>query len=402
MSPLSAPWFVIAIVVVAMATSFVVMRFLPRLVSDSTRYETIDGLRGFLALGVFASHSTAWYLLLTTGKWSNPALNPYVDLAECSVLLFFMITAFLFSGKLLDSRGKRVSWVRLYTSRAFRLCPLYVAAMLVVFCTVAVATDFTLRGSLLNLSEGATKWLFFRLAGAPNLNGFPDTSLITAGVTWTLCYEWLFYSALPLLALLLGPRPPWRIVIASLIVTGGVVLLMAYPNPKIVAAFGGGVLAALVAGAPVSLVWFRSRIAGALAMALCALAVARPGLGFHLPVALPLTGAFVIVACGNNIFGVLTSRGAKFLGDISYGLYLLHGLILFIGFRSWQWLTGSPDPGFAGWLVLGLTVVVVLVSFWCYRFIERPAMARVPHASNWVGARLDAIHAILMRSREPA
>jgi peptidoglycan/LPS O-acetylase OafA/YrhL len=36
--------------------------------------------------------------------------------------------------------------------------------------------------------------------------------------------------------------------------------------------------------------------------------------------------AFCIVACGNTAFGLLSNRPAIMLGDISYGIHLVHGL----------------------------------------------------------------------------
>jgi peptidoglycan/LPS O-acetylase OafA/YrhL len=58
------------------------------------------------------------------------------------------------------------------------------------------------------LLKNALHWLAFTVFQAPDLNGFNPTSLIVAGVTWSLPYEWFFYLCLPVLALLSGRRPP--------------------------------------------------------------------------------------------------------------------------------------------------------------------------------------------------
>src|SRR5215213_2016451 len=69
-----------------------------RLAEDAGRFECIDGLRGFLALGVFASHAVRMYVLHDTGEWSLPAGGApfHSKAAAAGVALFFMITGFLF------------------------------------------------------------------------------------------------------------------------------------------------------------------------------------------------------------------------------------------------------------------------------------------------------------------
>jgi peptidoglycan/LPS O-acetylase OafA/YrhL len=45
-----------------------------------------------------------------------------------------------------------------------------------------------------------------------------------------------------------------------------------------------------------------------------------------------LGGAFYLISSGCSFFGILTSRPARRLGDVSYGIYLLQGLVLTIVF----------------------------------------------------------------------
>jgi peptidoglycan/LPS O-acetylase OafA/YrhL len=100
----------------------------------------------------------------------------------------------------------------------------------------------------------------------------------------------------------------------------------------------------------------------------------------YLPDVYSLSGAslliipFIIFASGNPLFGLLTCRPARFLGLLSYSVYLLHNWLLFVISRfvnhytevrlmseSWYWLLGTC-------VALG---TVCLATF-SYRYVEAP------------------------------
>ena len=83
---------------------------------SADRYVSIDGLRGYLAFFVFMDHSCVWYFFLHTGHWRVPPSSLYTNFGESSVALFFMITGFLFYGKILAGRERAIDWTRLYIS----------------------------------------------------------------------------------------------------------------------------------------------------------------------------------------------------------------------------------------------------------------------------------------------
>jgi peptidoglycan/LPS O-acetylase OafA/YrhL len=85
------------------------------------------------------------------------------------------------------------------------------------------------------------------------------------------------------------------------------------------------------------------------------------------PMALIVYGA----AAGGRLATVLFSgRALAFLGRISYSLYLWHGIVFVIAYRSGfsQWPYAASLPRLALWL----TPVVILVSWVSYRLTERP------------------------------
>jgi peptidoglycan/LPS O-acetylase OafA/YrhL len=90
----------------------------------------IDGLRGFLAFGVFVHHASIWYYFLQHGSWVVPESRLYTHLGQSTVTVFFMITGFLFYGKVLESKKNNIDWLRLYVSRCLRILPLFLLVML--------------------------------------------------------------------------------------------------------------------------------------------------------------------------------------------------------------------------------------------------------------------------------
>jgi peptidoglycan/LPS O-acetylase OafA/YrhL len=91
--------------------------------------------------------------------------------------------------------------------------------------------------------------------------------------------------------------------------------------------------------------------------------------------ALLLGIAFLFIACGTDVFGFLTTRPARRLGNISYGIYLLQGAVftgasLFGSLRALD--LGSP---IGHWTVSLLEAIVLLaLATLTHRFVERPAI----------------------------
>ena len=348
------------------------------------RYSSIDGLRGLLAFSVFLFHSACWYFFLRTGKWGGLPSHLYTHFGGSAVALFFMITAFLFGTKVLDSRERPIDWQRLYVGRVMRLTPLYLFAMLLLFALVAIESHAALREPLRDLLRNVAIWLGFAIFGEPDLNGVADTTQLLAGVTWSLPYEWFFYLLLPLLALLAGGRPPLRWVTAGIAVA--IVIALGLSNRIAYLSFLGGIVAAFAARSPM----LRARLSGntgGIAACICmATAVLLFPSAYSRPTLPLLTIAFVIVACGNTLFGLLISGAARKLGQMAYSLYLLHGAFLFtivhylIGVDTARAFT----PAQHGLTILLCTPVLVLLCALSYRLIEAPGVNATPRLSAWL------------------
>ena len=103
-----------------------------RLAQPSTeRLVSLDGLRGVLAFGVFVHHFFAAYQWKHTGAWQPPASHLYGVMGGFCVILFFMVTGFLFFGKVKATRGE-LDLDRFFIGRVFRLVPVYAVSVVLV------------------------------------------------------------------------------------------------------------------------------------------------------------------------------------------------------------------------------------------------------------------------------
>jgi peptidoglycan/LPS O-acetylase OafA/YrhL len=370
--------------IVAIALAVLVAALLARhfpLARRQGRFDSIDGLRGYLAFFVFVHHGCIWYYYLQTGQWQLPPSRLYVYFGQGSVTVFFMITGFLFGSKLLQGRQRAIDWTALYRSRGLRLWPLYLFAMAALLLIVAAMTHATRVQSVQSLLTGIAAWLGFTIFGAPDLNGLPNTALIVAGVTWTLCYECLFYFSLPLLALIVGAAVPWRFVAIGLAGTAMIATAIWPVEILFVMPFLTGACTAPIARNPACRRFARNPFASCIVIACLIVTLAIYPSAYVIAPMLMLALAFALIACGCDLFGLLLLPASRMLGAMSYSIYLLHGIVLFLAFavvigadqmRSWSvlsyWLT-----------IIALTPILICTCFATHRLIERPAMRLAKH-----------------------
>jgi peptidoglycan/LPS O-acetylase OafA/YrhL len=353
------------------------------------RFAGIDGLRGYLAFGVFLHHACIWFFFQHTGTWQLPPSRPYTHLGHSSVALFFMITAFLFFSKLIDARRKPLDWLRLLVSRVLRLLPLYLVVMALLFTIVALLSNGELHQPARTVAKQALRWLGFTVYGNPDINGVEGTKIVVAGVTWSLPYEWFFYGLLPLLALAVGVLPRWPYLLLGAVALAG--LLDWHALPGHLWAFAGGIAAAFAVRSTALCRWAARPIISLLIVACAVAAVAGWADATAYGSLAPLALAFVLIACGNTLFGLLLHPASRLLGEMAYSIYLLHGLLLFALFHFVLHVDqpGAALPASAHWAwALALAPVVVLVSHASYRFIEAPAMQSTNAVTRALRARL--------------
>lgn len=374
------PVFVLVSLALALMTASVLVKYSHVDFNDQNggaRSASIDGLRGYLAFFVFLHHSCIWFFYVQTGRWELPPSNLFVQLGQGSVALFFMVTSFLFTSKLLDEKTRRIDWLRLYASRVARLLPLYLLAVTFVFLFAAFMSDWSLAVSIESLLASLFKWITFTINGKPDINGVKNTSIMIASVTWSLPYEWFFYLCLPLFAVGMTGRLYWWGILFSL-VSLHFMLVFWSPSLIVLNCFVGGVVAAFAVRfkfvTAVAEKWYSSAVViASLSVVLCFKTAYDPVALFLLSL------VFLIIAAGNDLFGVLTVVSARWLGELSYGVYLLHGLVLFFIFNfmvGYDVVRKLEPLGF--WAMVFLSTPIVLgVAHLAHFTVERPAMRKM-------------------------
>lgn len=381
MNPVN-PFYAVVVLLFAVTTAtLIVKRF--GVPSKQGRYASIDGLRGYLAIFVFLHHSCIWFFYLKTGRWQVPPSNLYTHFGQSSVAFFFMITGFLFFSKLLDSRTRDVDWAKLFLSRILRLTPLYLFVMVLLFSIIAYLSDWTLNEPILKVVKDVVKWLGFTVLGAPDINGVENAATIVAGVTWSLKYEWFFYLLLPVIALLVNIRPPFVLIVLGVISA----LCIAVTHAEIIhlVAFLGGMFASILVRWEVFCKLFVRRVFSLIILTCIVISVTVYPSAYDTVPMLLLSIAFILIACGNNLFGVLDNPVSRTLGEKAYSIYLLHGIVLFVLFNFIIGIGESRllSPLTHWLLVAGVTPILIVICFFTFRFIERPAMESTNTLINW-------------------
>ena len=298
-----------------------------------------DGLRAIAILGVLFAHTE--YLQ------SVPHLG-FLKYGRAGVDLFFVLSGFLITGILLDTKGSSHYFRNFYARRALRIWPLYFATLLVIFVVI-----LGVRRRIGDDASDST-WLYYVLY-LQNL--FPHLSRPAfLAPTWSLALEEQFYVAWPALIFLL-PRRRLLAVLASLMLVPllfRTALLFGGAPYVAVDEFTLSRLDAIVIGAIWAL-WLRSAdctesrwrrwnsyVLGASAAAIClskllihqhssVLSYSFLATGFA-----GVLGLSLVSSSTDSLVGrTLSMAWLRYLGKISYGIYLLH-MPVFIFFEEWR------------------------------------------------------------------
>ena len=344
------------------------------------RIGCVDGLRGYLALSVVAHHFVVWVQVDRMGlQWAPPSINLLNQLGAGAVALFFMTTGLVFYPIVLAG-FRSTSWVAVYTSRAFRILPLVVVSVLIISAIIVLRTGVAPdRHYVPAVMRWLTSW------SEPPLLGYPDSGRVNAYVLWSLWFEWVFYLLLlPLCALAMDAvrvagRPTWVVPLGLLLaatigrlIVGRLGIHSAAIDRiglQYLPLFSVGMFAYEIQGRERMRKMLRRPVfsaVGAIALIL-GMTVAPFPYGFALPL---FAIFFMCVACGNDFWGILTTRGALVLGECSFSIYLLHGIlldVLFVDLRAFEARNVAI-------LLPVVAVAVTLVASASYLAVERPAI----------------------------
>ena len=337
------------------------------------KYPEIDGIRGYLAFFVFLHHSYIWNVYLRTSKWEIPISNLFNHFGQTSVSLFFIITAFLFTTKLLNNKTQDFDCIKYIISRFHRMFPMYFFSIIFVFIIILFESNFEQKTSVLNILKNVLSWLFFTVDGANDINAIKDTFIIDAGVTWTLPYEWLFYFLLPLLALAIKIKVNLKTIISFSLISLAIAILNKVSFTYFIP-FIGGVLSAILIYYCNLKLQLKRNIFSLIGISLVILSIIFTHRGNKPIPVLISTLFFIIIASGNSIFGILSNMISRKLGQITYSIYLIHGIVLFVVFR---YLLGFKMAAklteIEHWGVIALCIFpIIFISQLTFKHIELP------------------------------
>ncbi|MDB5661581.1 MAG: acyltransferase 3 [Cypionkella sp.] len=329
------------------------------------RVGAIDGLRGYLSLLVVVHHFAVWQVFIDTGIWSAPEDNFLSNAGSGGVVLFFMVSGALFYS-ILDRQHGTVEWAPLYLSRLFRILPLMWAAVMALVIIGVMRGGSLTSGDIMPLA----RWL--SLLGTPAIMDGTIMRNDIAGVLWTLRVEWLFYVSLPAVAtfqkMVKGPHTRVFLLVIFCLALMTVRGLNIGPRPPMFFALGGLAIEIIKNSA-----WSTALLSTpATWVSLTCMAIAFLMVPY---IYSPVGGGllfivFLTVVAGNDHFGVLSTKFSRMLGEVSYGIYLLHGIVLTVLFQD---LGAASLPPSERWLLLPcVSIALVLIATLSFVTIERP------------------------------
>lgn len=335
----------------------------------------LDGIRGIAVASVVLFH--CFPSTLTRGGWMG------VD-------LFFILSGFLITGILIDSKDHPHYYRNFIGRRVLRIFPLYYMALIIVLFLIP-AIFASILPPHFNYYLKNQGWLWTYLQNwLYSKDGFPKNHLLIH--FWSLGVEEQFYLIWPWVIRYIPRRHLIKIsislcifgIIFRMLPTSWVHMEMTYRYMSTISRMDalliGSIIAVLIRDNP--------RILEKITIPICALSILIffVGLGIHRSInflALPsVYTAIDLFLAGLMIFSLSSNKWIKRivkqpiligLGKLSYGLYVYHYIIfVFLEFNLTPWLSQHIQSAMLRMLVLGLVAVSLSVgiSILSYRYFE--------------------------------
>ncbi len=332
----------------------------------------LDVLRGIAILSVFCFHGLKWYLPLGTS--ADPRIRQIgqaVSFGWLGVNLFFVLSGFLITGILLDTRTKENYWSSFYIRRFLRIAPLY----LVVLAILKFALNCSWAYVFLCLFYLAN--FAFRITGP------------AYGPLWSLAVEEQFYLVWPYLVRRLGLSALTALCVAGIVlspflraisVSNSLLLGSPYATTWLILdnLFYGALLAIFLrtAAATERRVAQLTLLLGGLGALLLATGFSFQLLSRGTPAGaafqpIPFLFIFSSLLLVSLRFGdhPTVSRAlapVRFFGYISYGFYLFHTLGFIAFDRVTEHLGVHLETPKIGFVLFRFLVVGACLTLFCY------------------------------------
>ena len=342
----------------------------------------LDGVRGIAIILVVVFH--AWRTEVSALGWTG------VD-------LFFVLSGFLITGVLADSRERADRVPRFFVRRALRILPLYYGVLIAVFVLRPLLHVTPRRDDVLLAGEQAWYWTYlcaWRLGvGHPRAYTFLTHF-------WSLSIEEQFYFVWPWVVWFVSRR---RVIATAAVLCVIAPLARAYfvlgtpfhdaaymlPPCRMDALAVGAILALAIrgpGGAGATASWVRpAALAGGATLAL--LALLAPSLEYTDPLmstigftAIDWMAAGLVMLAITRPSGLLASAPLRAAGRYSYGLYVIHPFVNWWAIRHAPVLERNEFAYVAG--VLAISTGLAVISYHLY---ESPFL-RLKDRIAWISA----------------
>jgi len=303
---------------------------------------TLDGVRGVAILLVLVHH----FLQVADGDlYAVPRLLQYFQFGWVGVDLFFVLSGFLITGILVDSRGSETYFRSFYIRRALRIFPLYYSVLIVALGVVPLLRH-TSASALYGMKMNPI-WLWFY---GSNLKAAFSFGTFTH--FWSLAVEEQFYLVWPLIVLLCSDRLLLAVSMLFVVAALGFRLLLAAHGCSVVSMYvltpcrfddlaAGAIAAICVRNATLLPVAVRTAKAAAIVLGLAiAVYIFRSRGAAHFGYRLETLGFSVlclfftavvllasVAARGTVMHRILTAPALRISGRYSYGMYVFHYLL---------------------------------------------------------------------------
>lgn len=354
----------------------------------------LDGVRGAAILMVLCVHFIGDAPAFTAFERTMVKLANY---GIWGVDLFFVLSGFLITGLLFDSKGSARYFRNFYVRRTLRIFPLYYGVLAALFLVLPLLPTPYPTGLAESSHHQAWLWLY---ASNFYLAIHRGWVLPYVGHFWSLAVEEQFYLVWPIVVLSFGRRSLLGICVAVTILALVLRSLLSYAGAGYVAQVVltpcrfdalcvGGFLALAVRAVGLERVARTARRALGPLLGLVLLAsVWNAARGTLSDVVLPIRGTLIALTFGallvtslaakttSVLSRVLRSRVMCFLGTRSYGLYVFHGIFAYAMGEHREVLDALGARVGSGAALLtaagagtGLSVLVATIS---YELFEKP------------------------------
>lgn len=346
----------------------------------------MEGLRGLAIILVFLVHYAEFIQPSQRVERTTEWIQSFMLHAGMSgVDLFFVLSGYLIYNSIIRTPIQPFDYAK---KRIRRIYPVFIFVLAVY---VALSLAIPSRSKLTGDSGQDLNLVILNLLLLPLLPFIHGTKPII-NATWSLAYEAFFYIAAPatiyLIRLRSANNPTRLITLLILSILGFVAFSQIGGNDRAMMFLSGALLAEAIIFTRDSLL---PQWTGALALAAGITIVGlRPhGEGF------PTISLFILfnIVCmdafrPNSRFGkALSAKPLRWLGNISYSFYLIHGLLL-QGFLTISSKIGLDSTFYAP--IIPAFLFCVAGSLIVYLLIEKPLSLTDPSSKypmNWPGAQ---------------